>query len=226
MTDRADREAPRHPAAVEEITSAFDHAGSTSTPDATSSSDRPLPPLPDGGLAAAMPDWLRSAPDADSIAVGAAPDSDRASGAPADVGASAATIDPTTFLTEDDLPAWIRRLAGGAPPPGETSPPAPPLPPPPAGIGPTRGSQAGPGNPSQAGATIGLSPNPVSTADRPSANLQRLAPPTTAPILAPEPVPFVERTGEKRWVGTAVVLTILLVVVGVLAVLVATGSFP
>jgi hypothetical protein len=51
-----------------------------------------LPPLPDGGLAQSMPGWLRDAP-----------------AVPPD------PHDPATFLTVDDLPAWLRAM-GEAPP--------------------------------------------------------------------------------------------------------------
>ena len=79
-----------------------DVAGYASAGDASVETDQPgqpLPPLPDGGLAAAMPSWLLAPPDPSD----AAPDS-----APA--AAEAAEIDPTNFLTEDDLPAWLRVL--------------------------------------------------------------------------------------------------------------------
>ena len=60
-----------------------------------------LPPLPDGGLAGAMPDWLRP------TVTGAAPGADAASPS---AGAPPNPYDPATFLTAEDLPAWLRAL--------------------------------------------------------------------------------------------------------------------
>ncbi|MGI9254845.1 MAG: hypothetical protein ACR2J8_13960 [Thermomicrobiales bacterium] len=56
-----------------------------------------LPPLPDGGLLAAMPDWLRDAPPP-TLAARAIED----------------VHDPATFLTPDDLPDWLRSLGSAA----------------------------------------------------------------------------------------------------------------
>ena len=64
----------------------------------------PLPPLPDGGLAASMPSWLREPPPlASDPAPALAP-----SPAPASLGP---TADPRTFLSDDDFPRWLRDLA-------------------------------------------------------------------------------------------------------------------
>jgi hypothetical protein len=67
----------------------------------------PLPPLPDGGLAASMPSWLRDPPAASSKPQ---PRVQSASSAPvlAPLGARA---DPRTFLDDDDFPGWLRDLA-------------------------------------------------------------------------------------------------------------------
>ncbi|MCC7022452.1 MAG: hypothetical protein IT338_06475 [Thermomicrobiales bacterium] len=79
----------------------------------------PLPPLPDGGLAATMPAWLREAPlpppeppppprQAPTVAVdvaAAAPSSGLPLASPGD------GSDPRTFLTDDDFPRWLRDLA-------------------------------------------------------------------------------------------------------------------
>lgn len=75
----------------------------------------PLPPIPDGGLGTTMPGWLRE-PDAPT-----APPMRSTRREPA--ARDGAVVDPRTFLTEDDLPEWIRRLAG--PPTVAASPPAP-----------------------------------------------------------------------------------------------------
>jgi len=69
-------------------------------------SEPPLPPLPDGGLASGMPDWL-SAPLPSRAEP---PPPDAVAAAPATADASSDLHDPRTWLTEDDLPLWIRRL--------------------------------------------------------------------------------------------------------------------
>jgi hypothetical protein len=64
----------------------------------------PLPPLPDGGLAASMPTWLREPPPlSPAPALAAEPHQ-----APAALGPRA---DPRTFLSDDDFPRWLRDLA-------------------------------------------------------------------------------------------------------------------
>jgi hypothetical protein len=64
----------------------------------------PLPPLPDGGLAASMPTWLRDPPTPSP-----------ASGLPLlpsqGPGALGPKADPRTFLSDDDFPRWLRDLA-------------------------------------------------------------------------------------------------------------------
>lgn len=82
--------------------------------------DGPLPRLPDGGLAAAMPDWLRPEPvrtEADApVPDPAVPGGPAAPVAPDPAGDDPALADPTTFLTADDLPAWLRALGTPAAP--------------------------------------------------------------------------------------------------------------
>ena len=67
----------------------------------------PLPPLPDGGLATSMPDWLRDAP---AVASQSPPRMRRTS--PAQTSAPLGPrADPRTFLSDDDFPRWLRDLA-------------------------------------------------------------------------------------------------------------------
>ena len=72
----------------------------------------PLPPLPDGGLGASMPSWLREPPTPTVESVPVAPLSPHVApeqivdGAP--LGPRA---DPRTFLSDDDFPQWLRDLA-------------------------------------------------------------------------------------------------------------------
>ena len=107
---------------------ASDDAAEIETPHDADVQDesKPLPPLPDGGLSAAMPDWLRLPPAA--LQRSPAPQQ----GTPA---AESAVLDPRTLLSADDLPAWIRRLADEQQP---TVPEPAPLaaPPPPIAAGP------------------------------------------------------------------------------------------
>jgi hypothetical protein len=71
-----------------------------------------LPPIPDGGLAETMPEWLRrppawrTLPDREVVA----PQPDEATELPEP---DDSVIDPRTFLTDDDLPLWLRNLGPG-----------------------------------------------------------------------------------------------------------------
>jgi len=65
--------------------------------DSSTGNDRSLPPIPDGGLATAMPTWLRAAP------TGAPLSARPATAAPAGA-------EPTGFISGDDLPVWVRDL--------------------------------------------------------------------------------------------------------------------
>lgn len=71
-----------------------------------------MPPLPDGGLAGSMPPWL-SAPDRD-----ARPEPPPRTARPERVDSDDAP-DITTFLSPEDLPAWLRQLAQPPPPAGQ-----------------------------------------------------------------------------------------------------------
>lgn len=104
MSQGPDPRTPQRPAPT-----ARDEGGHGADAPATlgnpSPEERPLPPLPDGGLAAAMPDWLRGASEADGP-VGGGGEGDAAR-------PGAEVIDPTTFLADDDLPDWLRRMEVG-----------------------------------------------------------------------------------------------------------------
>ncbi|MFN8594154.1 MAG: hypothetical protein U0031_22080 [Thermomicrobiales bacterium] len=87
----------------------------------------PLPPLPDGGLAAAMPDWLRDAPP--PLAPPApVPESSLPARRPLEpiVPTLGPRADPRTFLTDDDFPPWLRDLAARQLPRASRTPAAPP----------------------------------------------------------------------------------------------------
>ncbi|MBA2520747.1 MAG: hypothetical protein H0V24_13865 [Chloroflexia bacterium] len=76
----------------------MDHQPPNHRRPASDQENAPLPPIPAGGLARAMPEWLREG----DPGVAAAP--------------PASPTDPMGFITEDDLPPWLRHLApDGAP---------------------------------------------------------------------------------------------------------------
>ena len=90
----------------------------------------PLPPLPDGGLRASMPSWLREPPTPTSSSVCRSSDPDLALEQVADLASLGPRADPRTFLSDDDFPQWLRDLAvrrretaspHGAPPLGAVS---------------------------------------------------------------------------------------------------------
>ncbi len=73
----------------------------------------PLPPLPDGGLSASMPSWLREPPVPIIAEVPplASVDRDVAPQPVADLVPLGPRADPRTFLSDDDFPQWLRDLA-------------------------------------------------------------------------------------------------------------------
>jgi hypothetical protein len=64
----------------------------------------PLPPLPDGGLAASMPSWLRDSPTL-------SPEPELPVVPSQAAGSLGPKADPRTFLNDDDFPPWLRALA-------------------------------------------------------------------------------------------------------------------
>jgi hypothetical protein len=72
----------------------------------------PLPPLPDGGLRASMPSWLREPPTPTVESAPVAPlIPDVAPEQVADLAPLGPRADPRTFLSDDDFPQWLRNLA-------------------------------------------------------------------------------------------------------------------
>ena len=72
----------------------------------------PLPPLPDGGLRASMPSWLREPPAPAVVSAPVAPlSSEVAPEQIADLAPLGPRADPRTFLSDDDFPQWLRDLA-------------------------------------------------------------------------------------------------------------------
>jgi hypothetical protein len=73
----------------------------------------PLPPLPDGGLHASMPSWLREPPApvmANALSLAPA-GPDVTAEQVADLASLGPRADPRTFLDDDDFPQWLRVLA-------------------------------------------------------------------------------------------------------------------
>lgn len=71
-----------------------------------------MPAIPDGGLSDSMPEWLRRPPAWRTLE-----DTDVTQTKPTQLSelpeADATVIDPRTFLTDDDLPAWLRAMGPG-----------------------------------------------------------------------------------------------------------------
>lgn len=231
--DGSPNEPPRRPA-----------TGATSPVDDIEAADRPLPPLPDGGLAASMPDWLREAPPgagAETVPSAPSPTSALEPPRPPD---AIDPIDPTTFLTEDDLPVWIRGLVAGstAPPPtvdrktGDRSGHLPrPAPKPPVAAAPR---VAFPTVPALRSADAASSPvdggGPGRTpagVDAPRASSPTLPPALTNRPAERPPLPAalgteLARTSPTRRRDAApIALALLLLLLAVLAVLVESGAF-
>jgi hypothetical protein len=72
----------------------------------------PLPPLPDGGLRASMPVWLREPPIPSVESPPVAPlNPGVAPKQVVDLAPLGPRADPRTFLSDDDFPQWLRDLA-------------------------------------------------------------------------------------------------------------------
>lgn len=76
-----------------------------------------MPPIPDGGLSTAMPEWLRRPPAWRTL-----PDREEARAATVESTnlpqADTSAIDPRTFIQDNDLPEWLRSMRRSAPNPG------------------------------------------------------------------------------------------------------------
>lgn len=182
--------------------------------DAGASSDRALPPIPDGGLATQMPDWLRvPLGTADTSADERIESASTSSAAPEpaeSVGEN--RVDPREFLTEDDFPAWIRQLAT----PSARHPVAPVMPwdeewavtppalPPPSDVQST--------------------PRPAVFVPQPALPQARPEPAPSRPTEPPVPAQTVGHHDWGRLIGLCVIILILLGI-GLLIILISTNSF-
>lgn len=77
----------------------------------TAGGDPALPPLPDGGLAASMPDWLRTP----TATQGETADTRAGSATQPSAPINDEVLDLRTLISEDDLPEWVQRLASDSP---------------------------------------------------------------------------------------------------------------
>ena len=115
MSPSADRQTTTSLPPPPSTTGGADQSPPHALPRWEGSTDRPLPPLPDGGLAAVMPDWLRVSADPDIPHSAAVDHPLGESPSPTAEYPTPKMVDPTTFIEEDDLPAWIHQLAGQQP---------------------------------------------------------------------------------------------------------------
>ena len=186
----------------------------------------PLPPLPDGGLRASMPSWLRepspvtpsppSPPLTPSAPLLDARSSSRLTAPAPEPVPLAARADPRTFLTDDDFPQWLRELAA-------------------------RRDETAPSSTVTDAALPATMPPAAATAPAAMAPLAAMVPDTIAVEhlgAAPEPAsevwlsvagvparPPEERRGRDPWETLLLVLLCLGVVVAALWALVSNGVF-
>ena len=184
--------------------------------------DAKMPPIPDGGLAESMPDWLRRPPAWRTLQ-----DEEVVQTKPVETGQlpepDTSVIDPRAFLTDDDLPSWLRNLrrvgrsstadAGGGEAAATTSEEER------AGTTRLEAAEAGrePVSPAQIKSTSRFIPrNPQVAGNRPP---ERSAPTPPAPSGERQPIT------SPWWQGTAVVLflTALLLAATVVIVILAVA---
>jgi len=176
----------------------------------------PLPPLPDGGLAASMPSWLRAPPP--TGATGTLPSGRVSPAAPSpDLAPLGPTADPRTFLVDDDFPRWLRDLAARrAPVPGNDAvlPAAAAL----------QAPAAWPNWPEAAAAANPVipPPAPVPALPMPSAPTGNEGRPPPALVAARERE---ERRGRGAWETLLLVLLFIGVVAAAIWALVSNGVF-
>jgi hypothetical protein len=173
-----------------------------------------LPPIPDGGLADTMPDWLRRPP-----AWRALPDREIALPEPEGTGdlpePDESVIDPRELLNDDDLPGWLRTLGRARP----ATPPVAgePVEVAPGGIQPVAGAEAsesGQPAPATSSRFVPAAP-PVSAAARPAPAV----PPSGGTLPAAPVTPTAQvRAWQGGWV-VALLAALLVVAIAVIIVL-------
>jgi hypothetical protein len=172
----------------------------------------PLPPLPDGGLHASMPSWLREPPapiiaEAPSLAP---VDHEVAAEQVAELAPLGPHADPRTFLSDDDFPQWLRDLAVRREETVRRS---------------TESASVGVHARTMPPTVIQLAPAPDSalgTELKPEREAGSDEPPLAAAVAAP---PSQERRGRDVWETLLLVLLFIGVVVAALWALFSNGVF-
>jgi hypothetical protein len=173
----------------------------------------PLPPLPDGGLSASMPSWLREPPvPVIAEAPPLAPVDPAVPEQVADLAPLGPRADPRTFLSDDDFPQWLRDLAmrreGSARRSAESA---------------SMGAHAWIAPP----ATTQTTPEPDSARESESKPEREAVPAEPAPAAAAMAVcPPEERRGRDVWETLLLVLLCIGVIAAALWALLANGVFP
>jgi hypothetical protein len=202
----------------------------------------PLPPLPDGGLRASMPSWLREPPIPSVESAPVAPlDPGVASEHVADLSPLGPRADPRAFLSDEDFPQWLRDLAGRrqetARRAGESSAEPALL-----GVVDRRAESPRPDWPGStaftaAPANVGLPgrtappaltesvPEPDSAPGPEAAPGREAAPAEPAPVAAVTAPSSEERRGRDVWETLLLVLLVIGVIAAALWALVANGVF-
>ncbi|MFM8594494.1 MAG: zinc-ribbon domain-containing protein [Chloroflexota bacterium] len=150
----------------------------------------PIRSIPDGGLAAVMPAWLR-----ESAPVAPAP----AAPAPAVV-APVTDPQPATLIAEDDVPAWMRTYAARA----ESASSSQPTP------------EAIPARPRIEPVILPPAPSPAVTASTPEPQPVIAPLPESTPVVSP---PTDHASPAADWTILAIVLVAIVVAVAVVLVL-------
>lgn len=187
----------------------------------------PLPPIPDGGLAKVMPGWLRQGLVAAELA--------SAETAKNPTPALDASLDPAGFITEADLPDWLRQLGrADSPPPSAVTNAAPPR-----SASPAMSAHTATGMAARTPTPVPTAPKPIAAVGRridsapapaPAAKPGNLPRPSLAPTrplavvtTSPQaPSPAEQQDGSNR--AVAITGIVLVVIVGLILVyLFATG---
>lgn len=170
-----------------------------------------LPPIPDGGLTESMPDWLRRPPAWRTL-----PDREVTAPEPEDAAElpepDDSVIDPRTFLSDDDLPEWLRNLGPGR----RVESPADPEPPGAAAVTSSRVAEQPDDQP------VPSTPARFVPAAPPVARLAS-APRDATRKLSPQPPVRAEAGRSPAWQGAwvvAMLAALLVVAIAVIVVLV------
>ncbi len=173
----------------------------------------PLPPLPDGGLRASMPSWLREPPA--TVAADVSPrapiDPDVSPEQAPDLAPLGPRADPRTFLSDDDFPQWLRDLAVRRDEPARRS---------------VASSSMGAHARTAPPAVSQTVPKPDAAPGSASEPERKAQPGEPAPAAAVAARPLEERRGHNVWETLLLVLLFIGVIAAALWALVANGVVP